>query len=68
MTFIQFLCGVGMMLLMASLWVASTQFLKSTYTGLLSPPLTPHSASAHSSSVFSWEWLQSLPFNVTAAR
>ena len=64
MTFIQFLCGVGMMLLMASLWVASTQFLKSTYTGLLSSP-QPASAS---SSVFSWEWLQSLPFNVTAAR
>ena len=58
-----------MMLLMASLWVASTQFLKSTYTGLLSPPpsSSPNSASA-SASVFSWEWLQSLPFNVTAAR
>ena len=63
MTFIQFLCGVGMMLLMASLWVASTQFLKSTYTGLLSSPQP-----ASEPSVFSWEWLQSLPFNITAAR
>ena len=52
-----------MMLLMASLWVASTQFLRSTYTGLLSPQ--PASAP---SSVLSWEWLQSLPFNITAAR
>ena len=59
--FYQFLGGVGMMLLMTALWVATTQFIKSTYTGLLSPPAT-------SSSVFSWEWLRSLPFNVTASR
>ena len=36
----QFLVGVAMTLLMTVLWVAATQFIKSSYTGLLSPPVS----------------------------